>query len=116
MINDIVRRMFRGWAAKKPEPPQFDIHEWSRREGWVCLDKPQGRRGRVRFRFDPGGLQIPRAVPPAPSITGAGFVSGGGGHVEHHADAPKQVARPVPPRIGIPTAPRADSFYGKVRG
>ena len=115
MINEIVRRMFRSWAAKPPAPKSYDANDprapWNL--GWTRVDVPDSCH-RVRFRFTLG--DPPRAVPPAPPITGAGFISGGGGHVDHHADAPKQVARPVPPRTGIPQAPRSDSFYGKVRG
>jgi hypothetical protein len=71
MLVKYVGNIIRGLVGKPAVPPQFDVDMWSRREGWVCLDDDaQGRRGRVRFRFDPGGIQIPRAVPPAPPITG----------------------------------------------
>lgn len=109
MINEIVRRMFRGWAAKPPAPKSYDANDprapWNL--GWTRVDVPDSRH-RVRFRI---AVDIPKAVAAAPPITGGGFVSAGGGHVEHHADGPKQVARPVPPRTGIPQAPRADSMF-----
>ena len=95
MFVNYVRNIIRGLVGKPAAPPQFDIDEWSRREGWVCLDEPQGRRGRVRFRFDPGGVQIPRAVPPMLPITGGAFIAGGGGGVEHHTGPSKATARPV---------------------
>jgi len=113
-LNEAARRVLRGRAAK-PATPQYDIndprHPINACDGWQRADIPEGRR--VRFRFAVGDHL--RQIPTAPPITGAGFISGGGGHVEQHADAPKQVARPVPPRTGVPTAPRADTFWTRVR-
>jgi hypothetical protein len=116
MINDIVRRMLRSWISKPPAPKSYDPNDprapWNL--GWTRVDAPDPRH-RIRFRFDPGGLHVPKAVPPAPPITGGGFAAGGGGHVDH-CDAPKPIARPVPPRTRLPQTPVADSpFWVKGR-
>ena len=111
-INEAARRLLRGRTAK-PTAPQYDIndprHPVNAMDGWRRADLPEGRR--VRFRFAIG--DPPKAVAPAPPTTGFGFVSGGGGggHVESHAEPPKTIARPVPPRRRLPQTPVADSTF-----
>ena len=115
MFSKIIRRLA-GRIMRPTAAPQYSLdderHPINARDGWRRADLPEGRR--VRFRFAVG--DHPRQIPPTVPVTGFGFVSGGGGHVEHQAEPPKQAARPVQPRTGVPTAPRADSLYGKVRG
>jgi hypothetical protein len=111
-LNEAARRVLRGRAARPaaPKPPQsYDAFDPRApcNLGWTRIDVPDPRH-RVRFRI---AVDIPKAVPPAPPVTGAGFASAGGGHVEHHPEPPKATTRPVPPRTGIPQAPRADSTF-----
>ncbi len=109
MINDIVRRMLRRLSDKTPAPKTWDRNDpnapWN--VGWTRVDVPDTRH-RVRFRFDPGGLQIPKAVPPF-EVTGAMFASGGVGHHERVDPPQKTIARSAPPRTRLPQTPVADS-------
>ena len=116
MLSRIIRRLA-GWTARPATPPYGDWRVDPRHPanaGWERSDIDRSARP-VRFRFALG--DAPKVAPPAVPITGFGFISAeSGGHAEHKAELPKQTARPVPPRTGISTAPRADSFYGRVRG
>jgi hypothetical protein len=114
-INEAARRVLRGRAARPTAPKPLQSYDasdpaapWN--QGWTRVDVPDSRH-RVRFRI---AVDIPKAVPPAPPVTGAGFVSVGGGPVDH-ADRPRSVARPVPPRIRSPQTPVADSFLRRAR-
>ena len=113
MFSKIIRRL--AGRIMRPTPaPQYSLdderHPINARDGWRRADHPEGRR--VRFRISVG--DHPHLATPAPPLTGAAFVSGGGGHV-NHAEPPKPVARPVPPRTGIPRAPCAETFWTRGR-
>ncbi len=107
MFRAFIRTLVR--PAKPATPPSYDANDprapWNL--GWTRVDVPDSRH-RVRFRFALG--DPPRAAPPAPPITGGGFVSAGS-HMDNHAEPPKQTAKPVPLRTRLPQTPAADSPF-----